>query len=106
MDWVLILGLLINAIALPIAARRVVWLYRLITSGQPDPGRVPGVTGRIEWCVRDSVETFREIDEIGFELAGCYARTPSWLNPMRVSRSTSPPMTSTWRKRRRPSGRR
>ena len=43
-----------------------------------------GVTGRIEWCVRDSVETFREIDEIGFELAGCYARTASWLNATRL----------------------
>jgi Fe-S oxidoreductase len=54
-DWVLILGLLINAIALPIAARRVVWLYRLITSGQPDPGRVPGVTGRIGHALKNQV---------------------------------------------------
>jgi Fe-S oxidoreductase len=54
-DWVLILGLLINAIALPIAARRVVWLYRLITSGQPDPGRVAGVTGRIGHALKNQV---------------------------------------------------
>ncbi len=55
MDWVLILGLLINVIALPIAARRMVWLYRLITSGQPDPGRVAGVTGRIGHALKNQV---------------------------------------------------
>ena len=33
MTAVLILGLLLNAIALPIAGRRVWFLYRLITSG-------------------------------------------------------------------------
>ena len=30
MSWVLIIGLLMNAIALPIVARRVRFLYRLI----------------------------------------------------------------------------
>ena len=42
--YVLILGLLINAIALPIAGRRVMCLYRLITSGQPSPDRFNGET--------------------------------------------------------------
>ena len=59
MNWVLIVGLLMNAIALPIAARRVVWLYRLITSGQPDPARVKGVTGRVGKALRNQlVEVF------------------------------------------------
>ena len=61
MDWVLILGLLINVVALPIAARRAVWLYRLITSGQPDPGRVSGVTGKIGRAAKNQlVEVFAQ----------------------------------------------
>jgi Fe-S oxidoreductase len=58
-NWVLVLGLVINAIALPIAGRRVVWLYRLITSGQPAPDRIEGVTGRTGRAVRNQlVEVF------------------------------------------------
>ena len=61
MDWVLILGLLINVVALPIAARRAVWLYRLITSGQPDPGRISGVTGKIGKAAKNQlVEVFAQ----------------------------------------------
>jgi Fe-S oxidoreductase len=56
---VLILGLLLNAIALPVAARRVVFLYRLITSGQPAPDRVHGVTSKIGAAAqRQLVEVF------------------------------------------------
>ena len=59
MNWVLIVGLIINAIALPIAARRVMWLIGLIRSGQPDPGRVEGVTGRIGRATKNQlVEVF------------------------------------------------
>jgi Fe-S oxidoreductase len=43
----LILGLVMLAIALPIVARRIVFLFRVITSGQPAPDRVEGVTGRL-----------------------------------------------------------
>ncbi|QBR93165.1 (Fe-S)-binding protein [Nocardioides euryhalodurans] len=61
MNWVLIVGLLLNLVLLPIAARRVVWLYRLITSGQPDPGRVEGVTGRVGQVVKTQlVEVFAQ----------------------------------------------
>ena len=61
MTWVLVLGLLINVIALPIAARRVVWLIRLIRSGQPDPGRMAGVTGRLGRAVKNQlVEVFAQ----------------------------------------------
>ena len=42
----LILGLAMTAVALPIAGRRVWFLYRLITSGQPAPDRVENVTKR------------------------------------------------------------
>ncbi len=43
---VLVLGLLLNAVALPLAIRRVVFLYRLISSGQPAPDRLENVTKR------------------------------------------------------------
>ncbi len=55
MDWVLIAGLVLNLVLLPIAARRGVWLYRLISSGQPDPRRVEGVTGRVGQAVKTQV---------------------------------------------------
>ena len=46
MTVVLIVGLVMNAIALPIAGKRVLFLYRLITSGQTAPDRTAGVRGR------------------------------------------------------------
>jgi Fe-S oxidoreductase len=52
---VLAIGLLLNLIALPIAGRRVWFLERLITSGQPAPDRVEGVTGRLGLAVRTQV---------------------------------------------------
>jgi hypothetical protein len=52
---VLILGLLLNAIALPIAGRRVVFLYRMIGSGQPAPDRIEGVTSRLGAAVKRQV---------------------------------------------------
>ncbi|HSV40845.1 MAG TPA: (Fe-S)-binding protein [Nocardioidaceae bacterium] len=47
MTVVLVLGLVMNAIALPLAAKRVMFLYKLISSGQPDPGRVENVKNRL-----------------------------------------------------------
>jgi Fe-S oxidoreductase len=56
---VLILGLLMNAVALPLAARRVWFLYRVISSGQPAPDRIEGVTGRMGAALkRQVVEVF------------------------------------------------
>lgn len=46
MTLTLIVGLVLNAIALPLAAKRGVFLFRLITSGQPAPDRVENVTKR------------------------------------------------------------
>jgi Fe-S oxidoreductase len=57
--WVLILGLLMNVIALPLAAKRVVFLYRVTKAGQPAPDRVAGVTKRVGTAVkRQLVEVF------------------------------------------------
>src|SRR6185369_1092159 len=43
----LVIGLGATAIAFAIAGRRVWWLYRLITSGQPTPGRLKGAGQRL-----------------------------------------------------------
>ncbi len=59
MTWVLIIGLVMLAIALPIVGRRVVFLYRLISSGQPAPDRIEGVTERLGLAVKTQlVEVF------------------------------------------------
>jgi len=46
-------GLLIMAVALAIAGRRVLFLYRLIRSGQPAPGRLDGVWARLGVQVKE-----------------------------------------------------
>ncbi len=59
MTAVLILGLLLNAIALPIAGRRVWFLYRVVSSGKPAPDRIAGVTGRLGTALKSQlVEVF------------------------------------------------
>ena len=52
MTLVLVLGLAMTAVALTIAGRRVWWLYRVITSGQPAPERLEGVSQRAGRAVR------------------------------------------------------
>ncbi len=71
MNWVLVIGLLMNLIALPIVAWRVVFLNRLITSGQPAPGRVEGVTGRLGAAAkRQVVEVFGQKKLLKWSLPG------------------------------------
>jgi len=68
---VLFLGLLLNAIALPIAGRRVWFLYRLIGSGQPAPDRVEGVTGKLGAAVKSQVvEVFGQKKLLKWSLPG------------------------------------
>jgi Fe-S oxidoreductase len=43
-----VLGLLITVVGLAVAGRRVLWLYRLISSGQPVSGRFKDVRARLE----------------------------------------------------------
>src|SRR5262245_16704043 len=43
----LVIGLGATVIAMAIAGRRVWWLYRLISAGQPAPGRLDGVGERL-----------------------------------------------------------
>lgn len=51
----LVLGLILNAIVLPIAAKRVLFLYRLITSGQPAPDRIEHVRERLPEAIKTQV---------------------------------------------------
>ena len=53
--WVLVVGLVMLAVALPVAGRRVVFLFRLITSGQPAPDRVEHVTHRLGQAIASQV---------------------------------------------------
>jgi Fe-S oxidoreductase len=53
--WVLIVGLAMLVVALPVAGRRVFFLFRLITSGQPAPDRLENVTKRLGKAVRSQV---------------------------------------------------
>ena len=71
MNMVLVIGLLMNVVALPIVGRRVVFLYRLITSGQPAPGRIEGVTGRLGAAVkRQVVEVFGQKKLLKWSIPG------------------------------------
>jgi Fe-S oxidoreductase len=43
----LIIGLVLTAVAFAVAGRRLWWLYRLIRTGQPAPGRLDGAGARL-----------------------------------------------------------
>ncbi|WP_395690502.1 heterodisulfide reductase-related iron-sulfur binding cluster [Nocardioides sp.] len=59
MSAVLILGIVMTAIALPIAGKRVWFLFRLISGGQPAPDRIEGVTRRVGRAITtELVEVF------------------------------------------------
>jgi hypothetical protein len=53
--WVLIIGLAGTAVGLALAGKRVVFLFRMITHGQPAPDRIAGVTGRIGLALKTQV---------------------------------------------------
>ena len=55
MTTVLIIGLILNAIALPLAAHRVWFLYRVISHGQPAPDRFEGVMGNLVASIKRTV---------------------------------------------------
>ena len=55
MTTVLIIGLVMNAIALPAAAHRVFFLYRVAANGQPAPDRFEGVMGHLFASIKRTV---------------------------------------------------
>ncbi|HET7722520.1 MAG TPA: Fe-S oxidoreductase, partial [Acidimicrobiales bacterium] len=55
MDLVLILGLGMTAVTLAFAGKRVLFLGRLITSGQPAPDRLENVTQHVGQAVKTQV---------------------------------------------------
>jgi len=54
-DWVLVLGLGMTAVTLFFAGQRILFLGRLITSGQPAPDRVENVTRRTAAAVKSQL---------------------------------------------------
>ncbi|HWU32186.1 MAG TPA: heterodisulfide reductase-related iron-sulfur binding cluster, partial [Marmoricola sp.] len=55
MTTVLIIGLILNAIALPMAAHRVLFLYKVISAGQPAPDRFEGVAKHLFASIKRTV---------------------------------------------------
>ncbi len=49
----LVIGLVMTVVALALAGRRIRFLYRLIRSGQPAPGRLDGIGGRSRTQLRE-----------------------------------------------------
>ncbi len=83
MTAVLVIGLLMTAIALPLAARRVSWIYRLIRSGQPAPDRVEGVTGRVAAAVKTQlVEVFGQRKLLKWTVPGIAHFFVFWAFPI------------------------
>ncbi|MDP9467071.1 MAG: Fe-S oxidoreductase, partial [Actinomycetota bacterium] len=63
----LVLGLLITAVALAVAARRIFFLYRMIAAGQPSPGRLAGWPKRL---VGQVVEVFGQARLLKWSVPG------------------------------------
>ncbi len=55
MWWRLVIGLVGSVVAVGIASRRVWWLYRLISSGQPASGRLANIPQRLRTELREVV---------------------------------------------------
>ncbi len=69
--WVLVIGLLGTIVALAITGRRVLYLFRLISSGQPAPDRIAGVTKRLgRAVVTQVVEVFGQKKLLKWSIPG------------------------------------
>src|SRR5688572_23725538 len=55
MWWRLIIGLGATVVAVAIAGRRIWWLYRLITSGQPASGRIDNIAVRLRTELKEVI---------------------------------------------------
>src|SRR3712207_4862762 len=54
-NWVLIVGLALTAVALVIVGKRVLFLYRLITNGQPAPDRMENLRQHVGQGIKSQV---------------------------------------------------
>ena len=43
----IVIGLAMTLVAFAVAGRRLAWLYQLVQVGQPSPGRLDGIGGRL-----------------------------------------------------------
>ncbi len=53
--WVLVIGAVMTVVGLALAGKRIVFLFRLISSGQPAPDRIKGVTGKLGRALKTQV---------------------------------------------------
>ncbi len=69
--WVLIVGLAATALGLGLAGKRVVFLFQMITHGQPAPDRIAGVTGKIGLALKTQlVEVFGQKKLLKWSIPG------------------------------------
>ena len=77
--WVLIVGLLMMAVTAAIAGRRIIYLYRLISSGQPAPDRIKGVTKRLNLALKSQlVEVFGQRKLLKWTIPGAAHAMVMW----------------------------
>lgn len=53
--YVFLIGIALNVLILPFAILRIRFLYRVISSGQPAPERIQGVTGRVGTAIKNQL---------------------------------------------------
>jgi Fe-S oxidoreductase len=69
--WVLIIGLVGTGVGLALAGKRVVFLFRMISHGQPAPDRIAGVTGRLGLALKTQlVEVFGQKKLLKWSIPG------------------------------------
>ena len=93
--WVLIIGLAGTAVGLGLAGRRVVFLFRMITHGQPAPDRIAGVTGRIGLALKTQlVEVFGQKKLLKWSIPGTAHFFVFWTGGRRQGSSLPAPRRS------------
>ena len=89
--WVLIAGLVMLVLTLPVAGRRVFFLFRLITSGQPAPDRVVNVTQRLGTALKSQVvEVFAQRKLLKWSVPGAAHFFVFWAFPVSYTHLTLP----------------
>ena len=69
--WVLVIGAVMTVVGLALAGKRIVFLFRLISSGQPAPDRIKGVTGKLGRALKTQlVEVFGQKKLLKWSIPG------------------------------------
>lgn len=70
----LVLGLLMNVAAFAVAGWRAWWLFKLVRTGQPAPGRLDGVPARLR---AEVAEVFGQRKLLKWSVPGWRTSSPS-----------------------------